>query len=125
MKEDFDIARGKRKDNGKWIEGQLVKRMPSLNIGKLIERKLAGQPLNPKKIEYTIDGIPVESEFQYFTKRLDKNEEKIFSGDTVRYQGKDYKITYDEENHNFTMGGIGFEFYCGTKIQNHEMEIVK
>ena len=101
-----EIARGKRIDNGKWILGGLR------------------ESYSPLKFEYTIGSTPVEQKtICHFTRKIDKNGKKIFSDDIVRYKGDNYRIIMDKDN-NFLMNGIGFEFYCGIKVEVVEMEVV-
>jgi len=97
------IARGKRIDNGELIVGELVVKF------------------FPKKAECTIYSIPVESQkIDYFTGKIDKNGRQIFSGDIVRYDGKDYEIAiYDN---SFIMGNVGIDLYCEKEFD--EMAVV-
>ncbi len=75
-----DLSRGKRIDNGEWIEGYYVP------IGGLFHYILTG------KLDITL-GYPVFEHFQVFPETVgratgvtDKNGVKIFKGDIIEYE---------------------------------------
>jgi len=102
-----DIARAVCIDTGKLVQGDLI-------IGSSLNQKLKFYINYSRVYPHTVN---------YFTRKLDKNQKMIFSGDIVRYKGKEYEIKMDYCN-NFIMGGIDFYRYCGTNVEVPEMEIV-
>jgi len=103
------IARAKRKDNGKLIEGDL-------KIKVILN-----------KAKYIICGIEVEPPIDYFSGKFDKNDKKMFSSDIVLYNGEIYEITHDENENCFLIGKIKgrkieLEFYSKNDIK--EMEVI-
>ena len=101
------IARGIRLDNGQIIIGELNRNIIF------------------SKVECAIDGVPVDPiRIDYWTRRYDKNEQMIFSGDYVLLEGEVYLISYLEKGNNFMMGRLDFAFYHKNKINLDDIEII-
>lgn len=128
MNEKF-LSRGKRKDNGEWIEGTLifttaVEEKPYIvdscwcPYGKINEEGYADFDwLNAYEvIPETLGGC---------IGLTDKNGKMIFEGDIVTVPKEDelYKIIWDEDTARFTISGFNvicdFDNYWG-----HELEVV-
>ena len=119
------IFRGKRKDNGEWVCGDLIhwwgrhNTKPDIQIYNNIQR---------------FNVIP--ESVSEFTGLTDKNGKKIFEGDVVKYKNTDGikfngvaltvigKVVYNEKNASFAISGkdeIGAKHYDYFPIKNIEI----
>lgn len=95
------LFRGKRTDNGKWIEGSYVK-MPTEEICIMTD-----------KIETKfVFGILPETVGQ-FTGLIDRNGTKIFEGDVVHLIGGEFYQGYHEIDENIVVKDITDCVYFG------------
>lgn len=92
------LFRGKRKDNDKWVYGDLKQFKEK---GKLLATIIAKQ-------SYVAENFLVISETvgQYMGK-TDKNKERIFEGDILRYRDKNFKVVF-EQRYGRAYFGIAF-----------------
>lgn len=89
MREDMGLYRGKRKDNGEWVEGYLCRKyfqeIPHDRVVIQYETKGNGEMRQPK---YMVAEV-IPSSIVMFTGLTDKNDKKIFEGDIGRYKQTD------------------------------------
>lgn len=83
------LFRGKRKDNGEWIEGYLHK-MDGYGTG-YTEYGIQVQSTNKSR---PWSAIVIPGSVGQFTGATDKNGRKIFDGDIVKYTSHETKETY-------------------------------
>ena len=103
MNETRGLWRGKRTDNGEWVDGFLVKMWGTVHLQDKEDENLA---------------VPVDPEtLGECTGLTDKNSKKIFEGDIVTYGDTDnryygnYAVVFEQR------GGLA---YYGIKINDNE-----
>ena len=94
------LFRGKRKDNGEWVEGDFV----NLKDGKRLIPHIYGY------------GEIIPASIGQFTGLTDKNGKKIFEGDTITWETTDGDKVFNK---------ILFEDGCFVCETNGEYELLK
>lgn len=120
------LFRGKRIDNGEWVEGYLTRRPSAIQYGAHYSPWFIDKP--PRDPDdngdiYNVDGETVGQ----FTGRNDKNGKKIFEHDIVKYQNALFEVYFNEPHMMFYLfgykngrGGVnGF-----TMTQTNTLEVV-
>lgn len=122
------IFRGKRLNDGEWIEGSLCTTIPSdENFYTISYFDFEGYYIEEKVIPSTIG---------QYTGLTDKNGTEIFEGDIIKYKNTDGikfngvaltvigKVVYNEKNASFAVSGkdeIGAKHYDYFPIKNIEV----
>lgn len=136
MREGIGLYRGKRKDNGEWIEGYFyIKYFQDLPHGRFV---IQYKPKNNSEMwqpEYMAAEIYPETVGQY-TRLNDKNRNKIFEGDIGRYKQTDGakrngkpiictgKVIYNEKTASYAVKSkdeYGVEYFDYFPIKDFEI----
>ena len=94
------LFRGKRVDNGKWVEGSFC--MDATEQLNGVKKSADGfiRRFNPETCRMDMFEVDRETVGQ-FTRLTDRNSTKIFEGDIVNYNGEPGYVGFDKENAEF------------------------
>ena len=100
------LYQGKRKDNGEWVQGDLIHRQ--IWASSLCIIRVSDDGFDNYE-EYEVDPETVSE----FTGLRDKNGKRIFEGDIINYEDGDPS---DYEYHDGTIMNVGEIIFCDGKF---------
>ena len=100
------LYQGKRKDNGEWVQGDLIHRQIWASLLCII--RVSDDGFDNYE-EYEVDPETVSE----FTGLRDKNGKRIFEGDIINYEDGDPS---DYEYHDGTIMNVGEIIFCDGKF---------
>lgn len=134
MRENMGIYRGKRKDTGEWVEGDLIESDNSHYPMVLIGHVITSRDKHTNALFF--DGFDLfevdPATVGQYTGLLDNQGKRIFENDTVRFKRKFVhggavvmigRIVYDERNARFHISDSD-NYICWDIYEVEDLEVV-